>query len=174
MRLMDFASAFSPYITDSNYSGTNGREYQISKGRFTATPMRPHANQLPYQLTAWVPARRHLPTMGQSIWYSCFRSTIREWGRSQEYSVNRTGAISSTWPTDDPGWPYSWQGYFNRHSLAGLSLMARKRCPLLEMVIMRTSATTGPPPVPPKTSVRGLQRALATFALPGRPVPECE
>jgi type II secretory pathway pseudopilin PulG len=158
-----FRVRFSPFIADAVYSGSNSREYQISKGPLYSNSNAAAAQQFPYQLTAWIP-EADMPAMGQSVWYS-YQIDDPRMGPFTRYSANRSGA-ATTWPSADPGWSYSWQGYFNQHSLAGISDGPKT----LSVFGDGYNANFGDnwPASWPKNS-DGLKRALATFALPGRP-----
>ena len=159
-----FRVRFSPFITDASYSGTNGREYQISKAPLYSNSNAAAAQQFPYQLTAWIPAA-DMPTTGQSVWYS-YQIDDPRMGPFTRYSSNRSGAVTA-WPSADPGWSYSWQGYFNQHSLAGISDGPKTASAFGDGYNLNFGDNW--PASWPKTAA-GLRRALATFALPGRPL----
>jgi hypothetical protein len=158
-----FRVRFSPFLTDAAYSGANGREYQISKGPLYSNSNAAAAQQFPYQLTAWIP-EADMPAMEQSVWYS-YQIDDPRMGPFTRYSTNRSGAATS-WPAADPGWSYSWQGYFNQHSLAGISDGPKSVSPFGDGYNINFGENW--PASWPKNA-DGLKRALATFSLPGRP-----
>ena len=158
-----FRVRFSPFLTDATSSGTNGREYQVSKGPLYSNSNAAATQQFPYQLTAWIPPDR-MPEIGGSVWYS-YQIDDPRMGPFTRYSDNRTGPIAD-WPADDPGWSYSWQGYFNQHSLAGITEGPKTVSPFGDGYNVNFGQNW--PASWPKNA-EGLRRALATFALPGRP-----
>lgn len=160
-----FRVRFSPFVVDAVFrSGAKGLDFQVSKGpAYSNSNASNPVLEFPYQLTAWIP-EANMPPDGQSTWYS-FQIDDPRMGPLTRYSANRTDVITN-WPANDLGWAYSWQGYLNQHSLAGISDGPKSVSALGDGYNVNFGDNW--PTSWPKTSV-GLQRALATFALPGRP-----
>lgn len=159
-----FRVRFSPFLVDANYRGVgNGLSYQVNKGPTYSNSNAAPAQQYPFQLTACIPAA-DMPAVGQTVWYS-FQIDDPRMGPFTRYSPQRVGD-ASTWPGNDPGWAYSWQGYLNQHSLHGIADGPKTVSPLGDGYNVNFGDNW--PAAWPRNSV-GLQRALATFALPGRP-----
>lgn len=159
-----FQVRFSPFISDTNYSGTNARGYQISKGPLYSNSNASDDLQVPYQLTVWIPSTDMPAANGESAWFS-FQIDDPRMGPFTRYSANRVGPRAN-WPANDPGWSYSWQGVLNGHSLAGISDGPKFVSTFGDGYNVNFGDNW--PASWPKNA-EGLRRALATFALPGRP-----
>lgn len=161
-----FRVRFSPFIVDARYrAGDRGTDYQISKAPLYSNSNATDAAQFPFQLTAWIPPGE-MPAEGASVWYS-YQIDDPRMGPLTRYSANRIGANATAWTSaNDPGWSYSWQGYINQHSLAGISEGPKVISSFGDGYNVNFGQNW--PASWPKSS-EGLKRALATFALPERP-----
>jgi hypothetical protein len=157
-----------PYLTDKKYydvpkaSSSGPWDYKVSGAvNFTNS-----ANQ--YMLMAWIPAAM-IPESAAAgpVWYS-FQIDDPRMGPFTRYS----SAWRTDWTAAGQGdqltgnWKYTWQGYFNQHSLAGETDSAKQLSSFGEGY--NSNFGSNWPASWPKTQ-EGLNRALATFGLPGRP-----
>jgi hypothetical protein len=157
-----------PYLTDKNYfdvaktSSSGPWDYKVSGGaHFTNS-----ANQ--HMLMAWIPAA-NIPESATdpAVWYS-FQIDDPRMGPFTRYST----AWRTDWTAAGQGdqltgnWQYTWQGYFDRHSLAGETDSAKQLSSFGDGYNINFSSNW--PASWPKNQ-EGLNRALATFGLPGRP-----
>lgn len=158
-----------PYVTDKNYynqstSGSSGPwVYRVSCGpNFSSGGME-------YMLMAWIPANA-IPRAADAspVWYS-FQIDDPRLGAFTRYS----NKWKTDWTASGQGdqltgnWKYTWQGYFNQHSLAGISGAGKVVSNFGDGYNINFGSSF--PASWPKDAT-GLNRALATFALPGRPL----
>lgn len=162
-----FRVRMSPFLVDAAYRGATGRDYQVSKAPSYSNSNASASDQFPYQLTMWIPANQMPAANGESVWYS-FQIDDPRMGPFTRYSTNRVGTPTNWTSANDQltAWPYTWQGYFNQHSLAGITDGPKVASSFGDGYNINFGQNW--PASWPKNAT-GLNRALATFALPSRP-----
>lgn len=159
----------APYLTQSNYytqAGTSGKPWEY---RSTGGPHYSGSTWPSYMLMMWIPAA-NIPKAATdpAVWYSFQIDDPRM------SAVTRfDSAWRQAWGAPGQGskvtgnWKYSWQGYFNQHSLAGITDGPKQVSGLGDGYNQNFGENW--PASWPKNSI-GLNRALATYSLPGRPL----